>query len=132
MHEDIVAGLILLADGNKELSENERELIKKAADIITNKKTSAKRKGKSVFVPPTLEEVIEYVRERNSTVDPEKFYDYFSVGDWMDSKGQPVKNWKQKLLTWEGRGNNGNKPISANAQSSAAPVQKQWNIHYDN
>lgn len=53
------------------------------------------------FIPPTLEEVTDYVRERNSPVDPVKFYEYFSAGDWKDSKGQPVWNWKQKLLTWE-------------------------------
>ena len=53
------------------------------------------------FVPPTLEEVIEYCRERGSSVDPKQFYEYFQAGNWTDSKGQKVKNWKQKLLTWE-------------------------------
>lgn len=53
------------------------------------------------FQPPTLEEVIEYCRERGSSVDPKQFYEYFQAGNWTDSKGQKVKNWKQKLLTWE-------------------------------
>ena len=56
---------------------------------------------KKKFAPPTLEEVQDYVRERNSVVDAKHFYDYFSVGNWKDSKGNPVKNWKQKLITWE-------------------------------
>ena len=107
-------------------------LIDNIEDNIERKNSKERIKKENTFVPPTLEEVTEYVRERNSTVDPEKFYDYFSVGNWTDSKGQPVKNWKQKLLTWEGRGNNGNKPVPANAQRSTATVQKQWNIHYDN
>lgn len=51
--------------------------------------------------PPTLEEIENYCRERNSTVDPQKFFEYFETGGWKDSKGQPVRNWKQKLLTWE-------------------------------
>lgn len=29
------------------------------------------------------------------------FFDYFETGSWIDSKGQKVQNWKQKLLTWE-------------------------------
>lgn len=53
------------------------------------------------FVPPTLEEVSQYCRERNSSVDPKKFWEYFDTGKWVDSEGKPVKNWKQKLLTWE-------------------------------
>lgn len=52
---------------------------------------------------PTLEEVQQYVRERNSTVDAKKFFDYYNAGNWKDSKGNPVKNWKQKLITWEGK-----------------------------
>lgn len=55
----------------------------------------------SRFVPPTLEEVTAYCRERNSPVDPKRFYDYFTTGNWKDAKGKPVKNWKQKLITWE-------------------------------
>ena len=53
------------------------------------------------FIPPTLGEVREYCNSRNSSVNPETFYEYFSTGNWKDSKGNPVKNWKQKLITWE-------------------------------
>ena len=53
------------------------------------------------FIPPTLEEIVQYCQERQNNVDPKKFYDYFSTGNWKDSKGVPVKNWKQKMITWE-------------------------------
>lgn len=53
------------------------------------------------FVPPTLEEVKAYATERGSDVAPERFYDYFTAGDWKDSRGNPVRSWKQKFLTWE-------------------------------
>jgi hypothetical protein len=66
-------------------------------------KSKADKPPHARFVPPTLEEVKAYVKERNSPVDPQKFFDYFSAGNWIDSKGQPVRNWKQKLITWEGR-----------------------------
>lgn len=57
------------------------------------------------FVPPTLEEVRAYCIERGSSVDPERFFEYFDSGGWTDSRGQKVKNWKQKLITWESHGN---------------------------
>lgn len=60
------------------------------------------------FVPPTVEEVEEYARSRNSKVDPKRFWEYYNAGEWKDAKGQPVKSWKQRFITWEGR-ENGNR-----------------------
>ena len=51
---------------------------------------------------PTLEEVRDYcINVRHNNVDYQKFYDYFNEGNWIDSKGNKVKNWKQKIITWE-------------------------------
>ena len=49
---------------------------------------------------PTLADIENYVREKNLSVDAKQFYDYFTEGNWVDSKGNKVKNWKQKCLTW--------------------------------
>lgn len=51
------------------------------------------------FIPPTLQEAEDYVREKNLSVDPEWFINYFEAGEWKDSNGKPVKNWKQKMWT---------------------------------
>lgn len=69
----------------------------------TNKKSNTKDiEGKRKrFIPPTLEEVKAYCLERKNNVDPQKFYDYFTASDWYDSKGNKVKSWKQKIITWE-------------------------------
>jgi len=66
-------------------------------------KTPDKKKR---FTPPTLEEVKAYIAERNcaAVVDAKKFFDYFEAGRWHDSEGKPVRNWKQKLITWETHG----------------------------
>ena len=65
-------------------------------------KEEEKKKNKNKkFIPPTLEEVKAYVAERNSTVNAEQFFEYYTAGGWKDGKGNPVRNWKQKLLTWE-------------------------------
>ena len=52
------------------------------------------------FIPPTPEEVKAYVVEKKLNVNADKFYQYFEEGGWKDSKGNQVKNWKQKILTW--------------------------------
>ena len=54
----------------------------------------------SVNKKPTLEEIEKYILTKKLNVDGKKFYNYFETGNWTDSKGNKVKNWKQKLLTW--------------------------------
>ncbi len=67
----------------------------------SNNNTSKKEIYKERFRKPTLEEVEEYCNERNKGVDAKKFFDYYEVSNWTDSKGNKVKNWKQKVITWE-------------------------------
>ena len=49
---------------------------------------------------PTLEEIKRYIEDKKLNVDANDFFQYFEEGNWIDSKGNKVKNWKQKLLTW--------------------------------
>lgn len=69
-------------------------------ELIAKSEPKPKPKEKA-FVPPTLPEVQEYVKERGLMIDPAAFFDYFTEGEWKDSEGKPVKNWKQKALTWD-------------------------------
>lgn len=70
--------------------------------------TDKSRKGKKEFTPPTLDEVKDYIFENGYHVDPEHFYKFYAEGHWIDSLGNPVRNWKQKLITWEKK--DGEKP----------------------
>lgn len=72
--------------------------------VHTNKELNNKVNNK--FNPPTIEEIEAYCKERKNHVDAKKFYDYYAVSDWKDSKGNKVKNWKQKVITWEKRDSN--------------------------
>ena len=45
------------------------------------------------FVPPTMEEVAEYVRLRGSNVDPQGFIDFYESKGWMVGKS-PMKDWQ--------------------------------------
>lgn len=65
-----------------------------ARDLIPNITTKH-------FKKPTLEEVKEYCLLRNNGVDPKKFIDFYEANNWTDSKGNKVKSWKQKVITWE-------------------------------
>jgi hypothetical protein len=53
------------------------------------------------FVPPTVEEVSQYCKERKNSVDPERFVDYYTTNGWLQSKGKPIRDWKAAVRTWE-------------------------------
>lgn len=65
-----------------------------------------KDKDKRVFIKPTIEEVKAYCEERNNNVDAQKFIDFYEANNWTDSKGNKVKSWKQKIITWESHQDN--------------------------
>ena len=90
------------------------------AESESNKNPNPNRNRK--FVPPTLEDVKAYVLEKGYHVDAEYFFKYYDEGNWIDSKGNPVKNWKQKLLTWESKDKQ--KP-ARNAPASCKPIPAQ-------
>ena len=77
----------------------------KEKDVESKRKSEKKgrKRPSPAFVPPTLQEVEEYALSRNSSVDPKRFWDYLDAGHGVDAKGQPVKSWKQKFITWESK-----------------------------
>lgn len=64
------------------------------------KEENIKEKKRSVFVPPTVEEVTAYCREKNFTVDPERFVDYYTARGWFLKQNQKMKDWKAAVRTW--------------------------------
>ena len=59
------------------------------------------RRGKAV--PPTVDEVAAYCRERGSSVDPQRFCDHYGAQGWQLGNGRPVRDWKAALRNWEAR-----------------------------
>lgn len=59
-----------------------------------------KEKEKQVFQAPTFFEVESFFLEKGFTSElAKRAYDYYNVANWKDSKGNQVKNWKQKMLS---------------------------------
>lgn len=86
------------------LSENEKPI--PVSDTVTNPNTDKDRKRqRKRFTPPTRQECIDYAREKHPSVDGGRFWDYYAEGDWHDSRGNPVRNWKLKMNTWDNGGN---------------------------
>ena len=73
------------------------ECYQDASSNREEKRREEKKKIRDVFTPPVLDEVIKYFDENGYTKNSAiKCFNYYSVADWKDSKGNKVKNWKQK------------------------------------
>ncbi len=70
-------------------------------DIEIKEKNNKLLLKKKEFVFPSYDEVQAYAEQRGRGDLAKTFFDFFSAGDWRDSNGKPVQNWKQKFITWE-------------------------------
>lgn len=65
------------------------------------RRTAASPPRAARFTPPTVDEVKTYCVERGSSVDPEKFVDFYSANGWKQGKNKPIVDWKAAVRTWE-------------------------------
>jgi len=83
------------AKPKRDISETEANKNKNKNKNENKKENENKKKN---FEPPTLEEVKAWFIENGSTAEAgAKAWQYYTDGNWCDSKGSPVKNWRQKM-----------------------------------
>lgn len=63
-----------------------------------DKHSPSSKKTKKVFSPPHLNDVIQFFVENGfAEAAAKKAHAYYTDGEWKDSRGHPVRNWKQKM-----------------------------------
>ena len=97
------------------------------------KQSKVNKSTMGAFAPPSRDDVRAYAQSRNGGVDPDRFFDFFDAGNWVDSKGNPVRNWKQKFITWESKGKERGESGRAAGDSEGVGGKdqgngKRWNI----
>ncbi|WP_235417951.1 hypothetical protein [Faecalicatena contorta] len=69
--------------------------------IEERKKERRKENNNTVrFTPPDVNMVRDYCIERNNSVDPQSFVDFYTAKGWMVGKNK-MKDWKAAVRTWE-------------------------------
>jgi hypothetical protein len=56
--------------------------------------------ARTKFQKPSIDDVKEYCTERNNSVDPERFVNYYESNGWKVGKN-PMKDWRAAVRTWE-------------------------------
>lgn len=73
------------------------------------------------FTPPTLEQVVEYCKERKNNVDAQRWFNYYTANGWKVGKNS-MKDWRAAVRTWE----------NATRTSQPAPAPKSMQNAYVN
>ena len=65
-------------------------------------KTEIKKEGiKSEFIAPTIELVKQFFQEKKvSTIEAEKYFNYYSSKGWLVGGKTPMKDWKAAARNW--------------------------------
>jgi hypothetical protein len=90
-----------------EIAESEIEQlfftgIKSSINASAQNIKNGKSGGRPKLDKPTLEEIKAYCNERNNTVNPDAFFDYYEKVGWVYGKNKtPIKDWKACVRTWE-------------------------------
>ena len=85
--------------GFEEKTPNKNKNIKQEQEQEYNTPV-APSKGGATHIPPTFEEVKAYIAEKGYNVDAEKFYAFYSSNGWKVGRN-PMKNWKQAVVSWK-------------------------------
>jgi predicted phage replisome organizer len=81
--------------------ELEKELKKdKEIEDIASASDESEAPKRKRFVPPTIDEVKAYCRERQNDVDAERFIDYYTSNGWRVGKNK-MRDWEAAVRTWE-------------------------------
>lgn len=93
-----------------QVSIGKDSIVKDSIGYIKEKDTpkGVSKKKSDRFTPPSLEDVQSYCLERNNSVDPQAFIDFYESKGWMVGKNK-MKDWKAAVRTWERNRNNSKK-----------------------
>lgn len=88
------------------------------------KRKIAPKEKRTVFTPPTVEEVAAYVAEKGYHVNAAVFWDWNQSKGWMIGKNK-MKDWRAAVRTWEQR----HKDENTNSQNTNRNGSSYQNRH---
>ena len=83
-------------------------------------------KNEKNIIPPPINLIITYCKERNNLIDPNYFFDYNEARGWKIN-GKPMKDWQATIRYWEKNNNSKNGINKQNDQRSVKRINSEWN-----
>lgn len=97
------------------------------ADNTPATPTKESKEGKEVknIIPPTLEMVTAYCKERKNNIDPQYFIDWNQARGWIVGRNK-MKDWQAAIRTWEQK----SKQYAGNSSANSRNI-KRTNKYWD-
>jgi len=97
---------IKLEDNQKTIEGQKRTLSdkSKSLELELEKEKEKEKDIKNIVdkpqIPPLIENVRTYCKERSNSIDVDKWYDFYCSKGWLIGKNK-MKDWKAAVRTWE-------------------------------
>ena len=85
-------------------------------------RTAKKQVKRSIFTPPTLQEIKDYIKEKEYGVDAAAWFAHYEKVGWKVGKNKMI-DWKAGIRTWQFDTRNEKKPL--NVQPKAWTPEKR-------
>jgi len=92
---------IIRGDLSADLRSDIRGRYKRSEAKPCDKGADAPPKNSEKSIPPTVEQVAEYVRDKGYSIDAEQFVAHYTARGWKLNGGQRMKCWKSACTTWQ-------------------------------
>ena len=119
----------VITDDNKDKSVITENNIVKYSIVnnskVNNRISTKEREKPKRFFPPSLEEVKNYILEKNYEVDAEAFVAFYSSKDWFIGKNK-MRDWRAALVTWEKRGKENGRSQKTSGAKNNINVNELW------
>ena len=89
-------------DSHGEVTRLEESRLDKSRESASESRTDTKGSTNNQFAPPTVDDVRQYITERESNVDAQRFVDFYASKGWMVGRNK-MKDWRAAVRTWEGK-----------------------------
>ena len=104
----------------RQLADSQPTASRHLADTFKNIKNEKNERNKN-SIPPTLDEVREYIKSKNYSVDSQKWYDHYESRGWMAGKTK-MKDWQAGIRTWTHGNSFEKKPSANNIGANTTPI----------
>ena len=114
MSPETNTSVTMLRDSYAPVTEELRDCyVEKDIEKDIEQGTSSRDSKSKRFIPPTVEEVMAYCKERKNSIDAQYFVDWYTAKGWMIGKNK-MKDWKATVRYWERKENTSGKSPPGN------------------
>ena len=111
-------------DNQEDNEEDNQEDNLNVNDNVNDNVNGGDKSKRKAFIPPTLQEVKDYVLEKGYSMDADGFYDYYVSNGWKVGRNA-MKDWRAAVNGWNRRqGSFDNVPGSKSCETRPTKEQR--------